>query len=498
MKFKNLKKKLFKYNYDGEPYDYNYDDLSVNSNYSRQSYPQTTNPDNNKKKKNKNILWMSIAAVSSVAGACLIGYAVYSITNSSVQNSSNGGNNSGGNSNFPGNNKSDFTVSSPASYWISQRTLSLRFIFSTGNQSGEFIQSGTGWIYQANKNSNTFFIATNLHVSNIVSFNNKNVTSFEDNRYSSNTYTLKESYVGLDFNVNSTNNDFSNDVYYFQTSIPEIIYSTTTDDDFNNTFNNSNQKYYGLGKNNNKQNFPGAVDMTILKYVISPNEQSTTVFSNKNQKNITDLTNKHNYIDKFKTWLYGYFDNPTKIYKESVDGIKNQLLESNLYMGGFPNKSDINLDAQSTENISWLSFSNFKISTKAFQEGFYSSADFYIEDSYENNIPIAFYPSNNETDYTKYNYLSIGYLSCIEADSYSGASGSPIVVQRNGEFEIIGIYWGSIGFTDSTNSQNYVFGAMNWFATNSYELATSSGQSKTASYNLTTKIDQKINTILDQ
>ncbi|MDE5949813.1 MAG: DUF31 family protein [Malacoplasma sp.] len=495
MKFNALKKKIFKYNYDGNSYDYDYGEMNNNYNGYNNYQPPVSN---NKKRKNKNKLWMSIAVASSVVGACLIGYAIYTITsNSTVVNENPTGNNSNN------QNKSDYTFSSPASYWISERTLSLRFVFKTNATMGtgsSSVQSGTGWIYEADQNSNTFYIATNLHVANIVSFNNNEVISYETNGYSADKYVLQYAYVGLDFNVNSEKNDFSNDVYYFKTSLPEIVYTTTTDSNYNNLFNNSQQKYWGVGQNGNKQNFPGATDIAILKYVINP-DISTEVFSNRDQDDVK--INKNFYIEKFKNWISNYFDNPTKVYKEYVDNIKDELLSGYLYMGGFPSKPDAFENPTSTENISWLSFSNFKIIDNDSFSGFISSASFYEnEKQYESNVPIAFYSNSNKSDYTKYNYLSIGYLSLIEADSFSGASGSPIVINHNGEYEIAGIYWGSISFQETIKNtgETYTYGAMNWFATNSYDLNSSSSSviNKKVQYNLTTEIDKKISEIKSQ
>ncbi|MDE5767483.1 MAG: DUF31 family protein [Malacoplasma sp.] len=489
MKFNALKKKIFKYNYDDNSYDYDYDYSGMNNNYNGYNYQPPVS--NDKKKKNKNKLWMSIAVVSSVVGACLIGYAIYTITsNSTIANENPIGNNNN-------QNKSDFTFSSDASYWISERTLSLRFLFKSNENMGtssSSVQSGTGWIYQADQALNTFYIATNLHVANIVSFNNNTVTSYEGKGYSSDKYVLEEAYVGLDFNVTSEKNDFSNDIYYFKTSIPEIVYTTTTDTTYNNLFNNSQQKYWGLGQNGNAQNFPGATDIAILKYVINP-DISTTVFSNRNQ---ADVINKSSYIENFKNWISNYFNNPTKVYKNYVDEIRNELLSGYLYMGGFPSKPDVFENPNSTQNISWLSFSNFKIIDNSNFSGFISSTSFYENtEEYKSNVPIAFYSSSNKNDYTKYNYLSIGYLSLIEADSFSGASGSPIVIKHNGEFEIAGIYWGSISFQEKTTDKNtgetYTYGAMNWFATNSYELK--NNDKTPVQYNLTTEIDKKISEI---
>ncbi|MDE5545388.1 MAG: DUF31 family protein [Malacoplasma sp.] len=493
MKFNALKKKIFKYNYDDSSYDYGYDGIS--SDYNGYNY-QSPIP-NDKKKKNKNRLWMSIAIVSSVVGAGLVGYAIYTITsNSSIVNENP---NTGSNNN---QDKSKFTTSTDASYWISERTLSLRFVFKSSNNTdsdSSSVQSGTGWIYEADKSTNTFYIATNLHVANIISFNNNSVTSYENDSYSTNTYKIEQAYVGLDFNVNQSKNDFSNDLYYFQTSIPEIVYTTTSDNNFNNQFNNSDQKYWGIGKNNSPQNFPGASDIAILKYVINPTS-STTVFSNRTQTT-ESIFNKNEYIQKFQNWISNYFNNPTKIYKDYVDNIKNELLDGSLYMGGFPNKPGaFGEGASSTENISWLSFSNFKIINDNNFEGFISSASFYEKkEESKQNIPIPFYSSTNKSDYAKYNYLSIGYLSLIEADSFSGASGSPIVIKYNGEYEIAGIYWGSISFKNNDSEEVLTYGAMNWFATNSYKLNSDSNissiTSKTVNYNLTTEIDKKISEI---
>ena len=499
MKFKDLKKKIFKYSYGGnDSYDYDLNGYDDYNNYSNNYYNPYNDSGKNKKRKNS-LIWIILAAVSSTVGLALIGYAIYTIldsTSSSIVDqrppSSAGTNNT---------DKSEYTVNSDASYWISQRTLSLRFDFSDGSK--QYTQSGTGWIYQADQDTNTFYIATNLHVANILSFNGRTITSFEGKNYATNRYSVLSAYVGLSLDLNENTNDYSNNITYFNTAIPEVIYTTTSDQNFNSQFSQGNIELYGLGINNKAEVFKGASDIAILKYQIDLNYSSPSYFS---QQNPSVVSNKGSinpqswsaYIDKFRDWINNYFANPTVVYKGYAEDIYSSLpakiSTSDLYMGGYPNKSfEENNTDNGLNNISWISFSNFKIENQILGD-FYPSADFYTSKmDVETNIPIAFFDKSysNANDYTSYNYLSVGLLSLIDADSFAGASGSPIVVRDSSvNFEIVGIYWGSISFSDEKN-QPVAYGAMNWFATRNYEL-TDNYMTYNCTYNLTTEIDKLI------
>ncbi|MCF0217755.1 MAG: hypothetical protein HUJ42_01780 [Malacoplasma sp.] len=498
------------------------------------NYPNYNNPFPNndpKAKTKRQIRSLTFAIIGCfLAGAILAG-SVVGITVFSNQTNS---------VSYNKTTKLNYNTTSDASYWISQRTFSLLFNFksSTTPQNDASIVAGTGWIYSADKNTNTFYVATNLHVANILSFVNNDVTSYDEdnNQYESVHYDSITSYLGLALGLTKDSNAYNNQITYIKVNNPSVVYTTTNDASFNNTFNSTDngttytQQYYGKSdsysasfSNNSPSStstspfsgtslsyptfsdttpFYGASDIAILKYTIDPNNLSFFELTNNNSL----IVNSQHYLNKFSEWITNYFNNPTVVYKEDVENLQLNA-NSRFYMGGYPSY-DISTNnanpSNGTDSISWLSFSDFdwQIYPRMGQSYFYSSADWYQPNSTwsDNETPIAFYGTSTmdataSTDYTHYNYMSVGLLSLLGADSFSGASGSPIVIQTgDGSFEIVGIYWGSISFSSQSNSSygqysnnSLTYGTMNWFATNNYSL-----NDKKISYNLTTAIDSII------
>ncbi|BAC44630.1 hypothetical protein D8X55_03010 [Malacoplasma penetrans] len=392
-----------------------------------------------------------------------------------------------------------YNKSSSATNWISHRTVSLLFQYAYSensvttpvlNSSSPY-QAGTGWIYQADQSSNTFYIATNLHVANILSFIGKsNVQTVESNTRG--TYFSYKNYadsvnafVGITTS-GSNNSKYSNDIVYFPVTTPTVTFTTTTDSEFKNKFNSTDKQYSGKTAGNSNTKYNGAQDIAVLKYQIDPSSLTTSGMMTNKSTNINQST-KNRYLNTFKDWISNYFENPTNIYSGNVEDLEN-LKNRNLYMAGFPsyNRSSGG-QGSSLSDISWIAFSGFstygdiQFPAKAFVNGTDTQ---YLPVS----LPIAFYNDSNNSDYKDYNYVSIGIQSMINASSYAGSSGSPIVIQdSNGSFQIAGIYWGEISSgTDST----FYKGLMTWFNTSAYKLSNSS----TVSYSLTTQINSKINT----
>lgn len=388
-----------------------------------------------------------------------------------------------------------YNKSSSATNWISHRTVSLLFqyAYSENNVSTPILnssspyQAGTGWIYQADQSSNTFYIATNLHVANILSFIGKsNVRSFEGSSLVTRTYSnTANSFIGITTS-GSNNSKYSNDIVYFPVTTPTVTFTTTTDSEFKNKFNSTDKQYYGISGSRSYTKYNGAQDIAVLKYQIDPSSLTTSGTMTNKSTNINQST-KNRYLNTFKDWISNYFENPTNIYSGNVEDLDN-LKNRNLYMAGFPsyNRSS-GSQGSSLSDISWIAFSGFstygdiQFPAKTFSS---SMGEPYLPVSY----PIAFYNDSNNSDYMNYNYVSIGIQSMINASSYAGSSGSPVVIQdSNGSFQIAGIYWGEI--SSSTDSTFYK-GLMTWFNTSSYKLS----QSSTVSYSLTTQINSKINT----
>lgn len=499
------------YEYDGG-YEYGYEDLNI--------------PNNNKKpRKNffkKLIVAGSISALV-VGGVAAVSFSIANIITS--KSTSKDDVKTGEQTSL------SYNTSSSANYWISQRTVSLLFGYSYSSSNSGFLSksesgstAGTGWIYKADQSSNTFYIATNLHVANILSFIGHSVTSYseESNSYITNTYSANnfKAYVGIAIGLTESVNNYSNTIAYFPVSKPEVVYTTTSDSSFNDLFNksisssstslsnttsntSSVKNYYGVGRNSangqtSADKFYGAVDITVLKYTINAGSYSSSNDIRSNQNSNLSSSDKNTYIDTFKNWISNYFASPTKIYTDYIDQLSN-LSTQKLYMAGFPAYNSQTHDTGSSlSDITWLGFSNFTVATTV-NGGSNSSLSTLNYDGNEYlsnsggylNSPIAFYSSSSSSstptnDYTDYNYISIGVSSYLEASSFSGSSGSPVVIQdSSGSFQIAGIYWGGVYFGSASSS--YKKGIMTWFSTNSYKLGSS-----TVSYNLTTYINSAI------
>lgn len=486
---------------------------NVNNNQSTNSISQGSK---------KGVLWLTslVVGCSSVFVAG-VSFFVYTATLNTTNNNSgnqlspnessdepgdNSGDNSdsssgsGSNSGMPnstgdtGSGSSVESEASTATQWISERTLSLRFSYTVTSSNGSkssYYEYGTGWVYYADESTNTFYIATNLHVAGIVSLVNKTVkdvlttSSFPWGQRTSTitqTYTDLSSYVGFAQNLTGEE-DNSAQIAYYSVDNPEIVYTTVTDESFNSTFNSTSNQYYGV-LGNSLYGFDGISDIAILKYTLNPTSSTTVDFSNYNYYKLTTPTSSE-AITNFKNWISTYFDNPTKIYRGYMENISSEYTSS-LSMAGYPAYNIETKQSSSSGTIAWLPYSNFSIHTTyspISEIGLKSQSQTYYSE------PIKYMPDSKTTSSSVSDnyYMSIGLLSEITADSYSGASGSAVVANfgtsLNPDYQIVGIYWGAITYSSSVS-----YGAMTWFATNNYSISSSD----IVSYNLTNTMDKVV------
>lgn len=360
----------------------------------------------------------------------------------------------------------EYNIASDASYWISERTLSLQFQYQSktdDNGYESWTESGTGWIYSASKSTNTYYVATNFHVAKILTLLGKTIIDSNGQTITYGSNIL--SSIGIVGGLDKKNNNITstNKLLYFNVSIPTIAYTTLADNNFNNVFNEGDKKNYNGYYDGKLAKFKGISDLAILKYIINPNK-----ISNNDVKSVNWNISSKQAINYFKNWIDVYFQNPTVIYDKNMESI--DINQYSLNMGGFP-MYDARTNSASSQDasITWLPFSNFGIH-ETFSPGYKTWS----------NPLITFYPKNvsSSSDYTDYNFQSIGLLTLFKANSYGGSSGSPIVInfgtKANPKYEVVGIYWGS--------SSSY--GAMTWFATNNYILNNSNNSKSVVSYNL--------------
>lgn len=453
-----------------------YDDLDYNYNRSYSSINEEDDLINKpSSKKSKSLFKKPIMLISmcllSVIGLGLISYGIYTTIQTINKGSAYTTNQSV---------SGQYNTASDATYWLSERTVSLQFKFLTTESNKSFspwIESGTGWVYSADKSTDTFYIATNFHVANILSLAGKTITNKDGitTTYSSDIV----SSIGLVGDVTENNNVTStNKMLYFNVGLPSIVYTTLSDSSFNSVLNKNNQKLYDGIYANKTTKFKGVSDFALLKYTFNPNSIKSSDINPVNWNISTDSA-----ISYFKNWISVYFANPTVVYDKPMEDLNLSTLK--LSMAGFPLfDARTNSTNSDNKNITWLPFSNFST---------FGSALSPASSSTMGNPLITFYPSDliSSNDVADYNFQSIGLLSLIQANSYGGASGSPIVANfgtdKSPNFQIVGIYWGQ----SSLNLSGYTltYGAMTWFATSNYKLS----NSNSVSYNMTNHINSIVN-----
>lgn len=348
--------------------------------------------------------------------------------------------------------------------YISQRTLSLQFLTQINGSSGSVaVSSGTGWIINKEKNSDFYYIATNLHVAAMLTYENHNVWSYEDE--SATSYgNIQQSLVGYNSYYNENNNTYH--LSMITVPKPTIVYITANDTSWNNL---------GYPKVSGETSKPGSSaeyslesDFAILKYD----------FSNLLSSSISNNPNRQTDEDNFKSWLSAYNNNPTKFLNKPIQDVSNwQNLRYS--MGGFPASESSSSSLTAYENINysnnvWREFTNFSISLYSDNSGMGSA--YNVKNSGKsNNDPIVYVGSEKQsTGLTTEKIYDNGYINGaygaqLTASSAPGSSGSMVITYINQEPYVVGIYWGSTTWTatDSNKKTSSVtYGAMDLLNTN--------------------------------
>lgn len=359
------------------------------------------------------------------------------------------------------------------------------------------VQNGTGWFYKIDEKNNDFYIATNLHVANIISLSSvKNpiaVQSESSDTYEYVQYDLLFSFIRFiplsisqDKNFDSSYVNYSN-LNYVVVDNPTIVYSTTTDDDYNNEFKNIS--VYGKGfdvaverfkdKDGNifqkekllPQKYKPVTDIAVLKYSF-PDDAKFYSNLRKQQFRKFGFNGFGQFNDasdeNFVSWLKNAVKNQILIYDQPINNIIDSENKYKLYMGGFPAKSK-NVGGNHIAEISFWGYSGFSIqnnnspTTKNLQ---YSWNIYKVKNQQSNFVtPIPYWNKDSDlSNPSSYNFISSGRIGFLNANSFSGSSGSPIVTEINNKLYIIGIYFGSIQF-----SNNQTFGAANFFINEKYK-----------------------------
>ena len=379
---------------------------------------------------------------------------------------------------------SQYNHSSEITDTLKKMTVSLGFEYHKNNSDviKKDIQkvSGTGWIYKID--GNDYYFATNLHVASSYSF--KATVSNNDKQSSSLfNYMISTSIKFIPPNAQKNEvHDFydKNQLLTVYTSFPKIVYTTTTDDEYNNLFG----KVYGQIKGEAQPDLYQAItDIAILKYTLPENENEYKNNANKrdeilNRKPTTntvgiDITGISDFIEWLK--ISKEEQSVIPVLSQNFDDYNKKKYSFKYYMGGFPSEN---------ARIGWRGYSDFNLNyeiTSRYENSFElykdSNQSVYSETiQFLNN-------SSNLDDPTTYNFVSAGKEGYFYAHSAEGASGSPIVTIINNKPYIVGIYWGLVTF--NVRGVERHLGAADFL----------SSKSANKIFNLKNNIDKKINAL---
>lgn len=366
--------------------------------------------------------------------------------------------------------KDDFNNSwDGASEYISQRTLSLQFVYEdkTSNNGDQFV-GGTGWIINKDKKSEKYYIATNLHVAASLSYENKLIYDYSESHATS-YGSLVQFLVGfVDSNGSSSSLDISQ-TKMISVSRPTLVYATFGDNDqksdkWNSIFPRINGASPTNVNDGTRTQYQTTADFAILEY-----DFSSTSLSNVEVKanNTTYTPNKgETNVDAFKNWLQnGYDKTPTKILNKPIQEVENWT-KLRYSMGGFPGNDGVTDKVGTNSNFlnqQWESHSNFELSNERVSN--YGTAADYYRDVDNNKVQTPIVEANaTDVNGATYTYLSDtnpryygGYVNValkglLNEHSRSGSSGSMLITYLDNQPYVVGIYWGVTNFSDGSDT----------------------------------------------
>lgn len=357
--------------------------------------------------------------------------------------------------------------------WISQRTMSLRFIARNGS-----IGYGTAWIFGKNSRKvSSYYLATNMHVAAFLQ--NEEKTSYIPNNNGGYSRVTNNSYNSIEFGLvgqKTLDNKFiqgtsdSLKTYkdggiHYVSYIPRIhaniVYSA------NSSFAQNKYKdpFSIRGQYINNPTIDLAIIEVNFEFAKSLNGYSDSILRN---------------------FLNNYDLNPTRFARSPGENYKN------LYIGGFPYDNDIlNPKDPFISNPKypiWVGLSNVDLAKVT------SGLTLPIE---KPNTPGLIPPYSNVAirneiafsmdEYSSYRNVALqGLMNGI--DIGGGSSGSMVV---NGDNDVVGIYWGT--YTVSTGGVSTVVGGFDYFYSDkNYSVKVNGTSTVCYSYNIIEKIQNTI------
>lgn len=433
-------------NYYGNNQDYYYPNYN---NYNNPQYP-LVEP---KPKKSKGIITGIAIGILASASLTGIGVGVYYLIGQSNNNI---------NSIFVSN-----AELSQTGQYIAERSLSLQFVFDNSANKETYIAScGTGWIINKEKNSNIYYIATNLHVAAILTYENQSIWTYEASEGDSGSVTnygnLDQCLVGY-----ITNYNYQNNTYEFSTiSVPKptIAYTTAMDSSWSNLEYGtakglSYPSYASSSTSGNTNYYSLESDFAILRYDFT---NLTTVHVIDVNTNLDRTPNSSADVKNFESWLSTYNNSPTEFLTQPLTYTSNDWKKWKFAMGGFPastnsgssDSSDNDYINKNYSNVVWKEFVGFTASS--YPTGIFSGgigSPWNVQNSDKPDSPIVYYGTGNNISYTNANpwdggYVNGAYGAELGASSDPGSSGSMLITQINNQFYVVGIYWGETSWSN--------------------------------------------------
>ncbi|KFB07900.1 DUF31 family putative serine protease [Malacoplasma iowae] len=345
--------------------------------------------------------------------------------------------------------------------WISERSFSLRFLASKytykldGSRVREsYFITGTAWIVQKDMNSeNTYYLATNMHVSSVAANDSKQYIKSEllgsTNWISKNgtDYSLNGLDVGIIGEKDSDGNYSPGTIKSTQTEdvklryvenknnlgsvTPSLKYSSTDSADFSivysafETFNN----------------FKDIVDNQKLRgtYVLNPTADFSVLKVNFSK--ILNNPSLYFYSNELKIMLQNYDAHPTKFTNTFNPN-------DTFYVGGFPTAVYNNPQKSATR---WSGLSNVKVNgldlgekTPVFTSQVPQLPENQKQNRLENEIEYSGLGTDGKEYYSHRNVAVQGTMNYVNL--LGGSSGSMVINSKN---EVVGIYWGGLQYSSS-------------------------------------------------
>lgn len=450
---------MYNDNYDDYYNDYYNDYYDDDYNYNTRGYSPYDDPIEQKPRK-KGFTWTLMGSIigSLLVGGAIAGTTIFLINKYSYDNGQTS-NSSEIDTYYQKDNSQD-TID--AIKYIYSRTVSVQFLYTSSSQASTI--SGTAWIFNRDINSSTYYLATNLHVAAGLTYAG-NVFSENGQTVDFSNYTLSKTFIGF-LDDNQTDPVFeSNNLNMIQVPTPEVAYIATTDTDkegFGSTSAYGNLKTSQL-------NTYASVDFAVLKFNFN---QSILRALNSNSV-MGNLSN----VSTFESWLTYYNSNPTTFYTTAIVDIQNtdNSFSKYLYMGGFPgtgNKSNYSQSYSTAGTYlnfgrtSWASFARFPLAYNGQTIDddsviLHSQSNIY-KDNYNSYAGVGYqnFNSSRSSGITYFekgssvakNYQNVGYYALLDANSLGGSSGSMIITKdtSTNKFQVVGIYWGQISYSDGT------------------------------------------------